>query len=341
MLENTLLGSAIALGVSGHPILAAVSGTALLAHRQSNASDKVNLIGNYSFEEGELEPDDVSAVDILRNYDEEERNNRNLIPDSLALCCDVYCLSNVNADAYRTRSFSLDKKRGWIWLMDYLEYPTRFDLSQPVKEFLNAVRHLPYIHNETGLVSGLFFQVIDKYNIRVAYVTKGTSKAKDWVANLKQGWDGDSALYQQSQVNARHINRMMNAFIKERGYLYFMGHSLGGGLANLNAMSTSQPAITFNAASVHPDSVGDNMDNYRYLVNNKAMIGVYVEGEVLSLPASEAVGLPKNGNRYVVKIDQSYLKGGDNAIERHYLKPLCARYKLESTKWEYRIYLTI
>ena len=71
------------------------------------------------------------------------------------------------------------------------------------------------------------------------------------------------------------------------------------------------------------------------------MIGVYVEGEVLSLPASEAVGLPKNGNRYVVKIDQSYLKDGDNAIERHYLKPLCARYKLESTKWEYRIYLTI
>ena len=114
MLENTLLGSAIALGVSGHPILAAVSGTALLAHRQSNASDKVNLIGNYSFEEGELEPDDVSAVDILRNYDEEERNNRNLIPDSLALCCDVYCLSNVNADAYRTRSFSRDGN-GWIW----------------------------------------------------------------------------------------------------------------------------------------------------------------------------------------------------------------------------------
>lgn len=99
-----------------------------------------------------------------------------------------------------------------------------------------------------------------------------------------------------------------------------------------------RPAITFNAASVHPNSVADNMYSYQYLVNNKAMVGVYVEGEVLSLPSSETVGLPKNGNRYVVKIEQSYLKDGDDMIQRHYLKPLCARYNLKSftINWESR-----
>ncbi len=307
--------------------------------RQQNSRLASMIIPEYNVEEGLLSDNNYN---MLRNLPGCERENENLIPDALALSCNVYCLTDNTAKAYHSQSF-YSINNGWVWLNDYFKYPTSFlEISPKMHNFFKDIRDLPYIDKETGLVSGIFFQYINAKIIRIAYVTKGTTPTslKDWGANFKQGWNGNSALYKKSSDNARYINKKLNDNIGDSGYLYFFGHSLGGGLANYNAMKENRPSITFNAASIHPDSVISNMANYNELVKNKAMIGIYVEGEVLSLNVSDTLGLPKNGNRYKVVISPKYLTNG-NMVERHLLEPLCSQYGLHRMSWNNRIFVKI
>ena len=71
------------------------------------------------------------------------------------------------------------------------------------------------------------------------------------------------------------------------------------------------------------------------------MIGVYVEGEVLSLEMSNIVGLPKNGNRYKIEVNPDHFTNGANMIERHFLQPLCSQYGLVKMNWNDRIFIEI
>lgn len=336
MIEGALLGGAIVLGQ-------AVNAT--LQSRQTNANIAMKAIDSYNTDEGVLSDNS----EMLGNSSESERQNRNLIPDALALSNDIYCINDKSIKAYHTKSFYESNINGWVWVNDYFEYPNAFPNirnNKNLHNFLLCVRDTQgtkYIDKQTGLVSGVFFQYVNEKLIRIAYVTKGTTptKREDWGANFKQGWDGNSALYQKSLKNAIFINKMINHYINDSGYLYFFGHSLGGGLANYNAMNTKRPSVTFNAASVHPDSVIRNLKNYKELVENKSMIGVYVEGEVLSLEMSNKVGLPKNGNRYKIEVNPDYFTNGDNMIERHFLQPLCSQYGLVKMNWKDRIFIEI
>ena len=209
-------------------------------------------------------------------------------------------------------------------------------VSEEMKTFFQQIENLNYVDiTGSGLVSGVFFQLVKKKKIRIAYVTKGTSSLKDWIANGSQGWDGNSRLYEDACKIARKIN-----YFKSKtsiiSCLYFFGHSLGGGMANYNAMTTGNPSVTFNAASVHPNSVMRNMRNYQLLVKNKLMIGVYVKGEALSTAISKIVWQPKNVNSYEIVINQEYFTNGDSAIERHGLEPMCSQYGLSSFNWNNR-----
>ena len=305
--------------------------------RQQNARLASMIVPEYNNEEGLLSD---NGHNMLRNMPSRERENKDLVPDALALSSDVYCLNNNTAKAYHTQSF-YSTNNGWVWLSDYFKYQTSFmEISSKVRDFLRAIRDLPYIDAETGLVSGIFFQYVNAKIIRIAYVTKGTTSLSDWVENIKQGLSGNSPLYKRASDNARLINKKLKDYIGDSGYLYFFGHSLGGGMANYNAMKENRPSITFNAASVHPDIVMNNMANYSNLVKNKAMIGIYVEGEALSSSMSDTVGLPKNGNRYKIVISSKYLTSG-GMIERHLLEPLCSQYGLHRMSWNNRIFVKI
>lgn len=83
------------------------------------------------------------------------------------------------------------------------------------------------------------------------YSYKGTdfdSYGKDWIcANLLQGLTGYSLQYHASIANAVEYDKEVKS-----GNLWFVGHSLGGGLASAAAIATKgRTAYTFNAAGLN------------------------------------------------------------------------------------------
>lgn len=83
-----------------------------------------------------------------------------------------------------------------------------------------------------------------------AYCTCGTNmlSVQDWfTTNILQGLTGLSPQYTQSVQNAQILDSLIG-----NNFLFFIGHSLGGGLASNNAIVTGRPAITFNAAGLSP-----------------------------------------------------------------------------------------
>lgn len=99
----------------------------------------------------------------------------------------------------------------------------------------------------TGLVSRLFMR-INEGKKEYIYVTAGTNPIciEDWKNNVQQLYGG-SAQYGQALENAKTIAKIANA---ENAKLFFVGHSLGGGLATNNALHTGCKAIVFNPAGV-------------------------------------------------------------------------------------------
>lgn len=107
-------------------------------------------------------------------------------------------------------------------------------------------------NNLTGFNSVIYKKVDSSHNIRsFAYCTAGTDPLSfnDWIfANFLQGLTGISLQHTQSVRNAKKLDKYCS---KYNIPLYFIGHSLGGGLASNNALATgSRHAITFNAAGL-------------------------------------------------------------------------------------------
>ncbi|MFS2858454.1 hypothetical protein [Bacteroides xylanisolvens] len=105
----------------------------------------------------------------------------------------------------------------------------------------------------TGFYSKLYERTENNKTISFAYCTAGTDlySFNDWFfTNFLQGLTGISLQYTQSVRNAKKIDEYCK---NKKLPLYFVGHSLGGGLASNNALVTStRHAITFNAAGLHP-----------------------------------------------------------------------------------------
>lgn len=105
----------------------------------------------------------------------------------------------------------------------------------------------------TGFYSKLYEKVENNKTVSMAYCTAGTElwSFNDWFfANFLQGLTGISLQYTQSVRNAKKLDKYCNSINMP---LFFIGHSLGGGLASNNALITSKRhAITFNAAGLNP-----------------------------------------------------------------------------------------
>ena len=77
-----------------------------------------------------------------------------------------------------------------------------------------------------------------------------------------------SDYYDRAQDVANRVD------LKSGGQVSFTGHSLGGGLASAAAVSTGQPATTFNAAGLSHSTVSEPKP--------AAVDAYYVDGDVLS-----------------------------------------------------------
>lgn len=99
--------------------------------------------------------------------------------------------------------------------------------------------------------SGFLAQIYgdDKGHYVVAY--SGTDEGKDWLTNLRQGLGIQDAQYNQAIALAQEAHVAFG-----EGNVVLTGHSLGGGLAAAAALVSDTPAVTFNAAGVHGNTIG-------------------------------------------------------------------------------------
>ncbi len=83
----------------------------------------------------------------------------------------------------------------------------------------------------------------------VALVYAGTDEGQDWKHNFGQGLGFKDAQYDQAIAIAREARLAFG------DRLVLTGQSLGGGLAAAAAMVNEVPAVTFNAAGVHDNTI--------------------------------------------------------------------------------------
>jgi len=105
------------------------------------------------------------------------------------------------------------------------------------------------------------------------YVTQGTNPTStvDWATNFVQLL-GISAQYDISAENAQ----ILDEIVGEDSSLIFVGHSLGGGLASVNALMTGRTAYTYNAAGLS-NATRDEYDAGL----NPSIFATVVRGEIL------------------------------------------------------------
>ncbi len=96
----------------------------------------------------------------------------------------------------------------------------------------------------TSNASGFDADIYTDGKGRYALAFRGTDAGKDWATNLGQGLGFETAQYNQAMALSRQAKV---AFGEE---LVITGHSLGGGLAAVGAVTADTPAVTFNAAGV-------------------------------------------------------------------------------------------
>lgn len=142
----------------------------------------------------------------------------------------------------------------------------------------------------TGFYSKLYQKIEHNSIISYAYCTAGTDpwSFNDWFfANFLQGLTGISLQYTQSVRNAKKLDEYCEKHNKQ---LFFVGHSLGGGLASNNALATPyRHAITFNAAGLNPFRVMatlliNNPRDFFNITGRKNRIHPFIiDGEVVQI----------------------------------------------------------
>lgn len=170
----------------------------------------------------------------------------------------------------------------------------------------------------SGFSSMLFQKQTDgiKY---YAYCTEGTemSSLKDWSNNFSQAFFfGISRQYSISVNNAKKID----AAVGNKAVLWFIGHSLGGGLASNNSLVTGRHAITFNAAGLNFYRVTFTLlwnnwkDLFHPIIRSQRVHAFVLEGELLNT-LSLGIGQTAYGNKKTIKLKQK----GMSRVDRHSL----------------------
>jgi uncharacterized protein YukE len=84
----------------------------------------------------------------------------------------------------------------------------------------------------------------------LAFAGTDPTSIRDWGANAQQGMGALSSQHLQAVRLAQHLAGAVGS-----ENVVLTGHSLGGGLASTASVATDVPAVTFNAAGVHPNTV--------------------------------------------------------------------------------------
>lgn len=151
----------------------------------------------------------------------------------------------------------------------------------------------------------------------------------DWIlADGLQGLTGMSPQYTLAIQNSKKILKVCESLSYD---LIYIGHSLGGGLAVSNAISTKCPAIVFDMAGLHLARLLKNKSNYDDLLRQHRILSYYLEGELLSTKFWTFIGLKHNGNRHKIAYDKSGCSKLDQitGAETHAITNICRIFGLK------------
>jgi hypothetical protein len=160
-------------------------------------------------------------------------------------------------------------------------------------------------HESNGLGAAMYQRTKSDGNIEYAYVYAGTEDMEDWGDNFSQpvGWSGQYA----------EVSKLSDKISKKLGSLEltFVGHSLGGGLANLSSLKTGRSAITFNPSWLSDATIGEKMP----LRKGKSRRNFIHQNDPLNLIQQAGgwkVGLKQTG-------ENIYIFGGWNPLKNNIL----------------------
>jgi len=165
-----------------------------------------------------------------------------------------------------------------------------------------------------------------------AYCTEGTemTSIKDWFSNISQGLIGLSPQYTYSVDMAKKIDQA----IGDKAVLWFIGHSLGGGLASNNSLVTGRHAITFNAAGLNILRVkatlllNNRADLFHYGRRTKRIHAFVLEGEILNSFLG-LFGQSAYGSKQVVTYHYKQGEKLKNPLEKHGLTTLLDSWRMK------------
>lgn len=104
------------------------------------------------------------------------------------------------------------------------------------------------LHARNGFDAAVYRNTDGQYVLAFA----GTTSMSDWGTNLEQGVGLPSGQHERAIHLAQDLARSVGS-----ENMVITGHSLGGGLASTASVATDIPAVTFNAAGVHPNTVAE------------------------------------------------------------------------------------
>ena len=161
-----------------------------------------------------------------------------------------------------------------------------------------------------------------------AYVTQGSdpptpNNLTDWGNNLQQPsgkvWltSFSKNQYMITAKNAQNLNAYFN--YSNKTLLTFVGHSLGGGLASLNARLTGRDAITFNAAALSPTTLQTAqriLGDVNYMEWTSNITAYIVENEAVDY-FQGLIDLQAEHDQLIYLPSPSYRKGLIQRVKNH------------------------
>ncbi|MCG6202789.1 RHS repeat domain-containing protein, partial [Psychromonas antarctica] len=141
------------------------------------------------------------------------------------------------------------------------------------------------------------------------------NRKQDWVqTNVKQGIGLETDQYNATMNLAKTI-----AEENPDANITYVGHSKGGGQAAAAAIVGNRPAITFNAAGVHKNTI-TRFDDSLSIASDDKIRAYYVPGEALNTSQDHFVGPQANGQRIRLELpSNSQNRGVTKTVNRHFM----------------------